>query len=531
MNSLHGSGFIRPLKRQREVLYLPVTGHSVVQGVAGSGKTTMALLRAQFMTEPGLEHSGRTLILTYNKSLCSSIEGYIRQQGLSVPGRHGVTAANYHRLIVADLCRLKGKRSFKYPSAKDGDELISKAVAEVMAENSEVSLFRRPLEFFKDEIEWILRMGISSVDEYVEAERIGRGRHVLLRAQRPYMYQVMENYLKLLRKSGFDYDWNLVVVDWCRELEAGKISFPYRHVIIDEGQDLPLCLIRALGSACGGLGITEAVSYEDGDVKIDADDDSYDLDDSDPADSTDADSNSPDSAQSNKKPGSLTFFVDEAQQIYGPRISWKKAGLNIKKVWRLTENYRNTAEIFNLARTLAESYEDEDSSDKNLSDSSTPHGHGQKPFLYKCSSIDSRMNMLRDITDRFNTRKQRIGILVSTHKQMYEVKNSIFGSQTIANGGNDKMTPDNPGIYVSTIHSAKGLEFDVVVLPYMDAGFFSDPHTVTEDDKYAFSRMIKEYKTLYVAVTRAREELHIMFVDNLTAMMPDDQSLYQEGSV
>jgi len=40
----------KPIKKQREVLYLPVTGYSAVLGTAGSGKTTLAL----YLSEPCL---------------------------------------------------------------------------------------------------------------------------------------------------------------------------------------------------------------------------------------------------------------------------------------------------------------------------------------------------------------------------------------------------------------------------------------------------------------------------------------------
>jgi ABC-type taurine transport system ATPase subunit len=35
-----------PIGRQKDVLYLPTQGHFVVLGTAGSGKTTLAVLRA-----------------------------------------------------------------------------------------------------------------------------------------------------------------------------------------------------------------------------------------------------------------------------------------------------------------------------------------------------------------------------------------------------------------------------------------------------------------------------------------------------
>lgn len=51
-----------PIGRQREVLYLPAAGHFVVLGAAGSGKTTLTILRAAIwqrleLTIPGQRFS------------------------------------------------------------------------------------------------------------------------------------------------------------------------------------------------------------------------------------------------------------------------------------------------------------------------------------------------------------------------------------------------------------------------------------------------------------------------------------------
>jgi hypothetical protein len=62
-----------PVERQREVVCLSASGHQVVLGTAGSGKTTMAILRAAFLSDPEMPQHGRTLLLTYNKALCAYI--------------------------------------------------------------------------------------------------------------------------------------------------------------------------------------------------------------------------------------------------------------------------------------------------------------------------------------------------------------------------------------------------------------------------------------------------------------------------
>ena len=58
-----------PKGRQREVLYLPPTGHTVVLGTAGSGKTTLAIHRAAWLSAGTTDGAGRTLLVTFNKAL------------------------------------------------------------------------------------------------------------------------------------------------------------------------------------------------------------------------------------------------------------------------------------------------------------------------------------------------------------------------------------------------------------------------------------------------------------------------------
>ena len=64
----------KPIKKQREVLYMPATGHSAVLGTAGSGKTTLALYRAAYLSEPSMPYAGRTLLLTFNKALVTYLK-------------------------------------------------------------------------------------------------------------------------------------------------------------------------------------------------------------------------------------------------------------------------------------------------------------------------------------------------------------------------------------------------------------------------------------------------------------------------
>src|SRR3989442_8054199 len=79
-----------PIGRQKEVLYLPTKGHFAVLGTAGSGKTTLAILRSAYLADPDTDHCGKTLLVTFNRALVS----YLRH--LQEHDFRDVVVENYH---------------------------------------------------------------------------------------------------------------------------------------------------------------------------------------------------------------------------------------------------------------------------------------------------------------------------------------------------------------------------------------------------------------------------------------------------
>src|SRR4051794_31579581 len=80
-----------PIGRQKEVLYLPAEGHVAVLGTAGSGKTTLAILRSAYLADPETDHSGRTLLVTFNRALVTYLN-HLASRELA-----NVTVENYHK--------------------------------------------------------------------------------------------------------------------------------------------------------------------------------------------------------------------------------------------------------------------------------------------------------------------------------------------------------------------------------------------------------------------------------------------------
>lgn len=92
-----------------------------------------------------------------------------------------------------------------------------------------------------------------------------------------------------------------------QELAKDTTARRYRHIVIDEGQDLSPEALRSLAEAA-------------------------------------------------QHGGSVTFFGDYHQAIYGQGLSWRSAGLNLgaRPVERFVDNYRNTAAIAHLAIALSQ---------------------------------------------------------------------------------------------------------------------------------------------------------------------------------
>ena len=70
---------------------------------------------------------------------------------------------------------------------------------------------------------------------------------------------------------------------------------------------------------------------------------------------------------------------------------------------------------------------------------------------------------------------------------------------------NSKVS-DKKGVRVMTMHASKGLEFKRVYLPDLNEGIIPSRKSVTDDE------LEEERRMLYVAMTRAKEELHLSYV-------------------
>ncbi|MGH8920472.1 MAG: AAA family ATPase, partial [Actinomycetes bacterium] len=228
-----------PQGQQRDVVYLREQGHCVVLGTAGSGKTVMAVHRARYLANaPGF--GGPTLLVTYNAILVA----YLRSLVGELPG---VTVQSYHP-FARDWLRHRAGLSFRICSREQRRVFVGTAVAGVRgAGEQKRAVLQRPVDFFLDEFDWLAGQGITDFDSYLDGRLERRGRVTALQpADRALVHRVHLRYREILAAQGFDSDWSDLPGELNRALADDRLARPYRHVVVDEGQDFSPEMIRSL---------------------------------------------------------------------------------------------------------------------------------------------------------------------------------------------------------------------------------------------------------------------------------------------
>lgn len=464
-------GKIVPKGRQSDAIYYDPHRDLVVLGTAGTGKTTMAVLRARFLADPVGTNGGPVLLVTFNNALVR----YLRHL---VPEELGnVTVETYGRFArgyLASIGKMPHRGGFAQGWELNG--LVARAVAKVRLGYTPGSkFFDRNTGFFVDELAWISEMGIATEAEYLAVARVGR-KVGMDEARRKAVWKIRDAYLEARTAAGIPYDWSDVASAVRRRLAADTRPRVYRHVVIDEGQDLSPEAIRSL---------KEVV----------------------------------------QPGGTVSFFGDYHQQIYGQGLSFRQCGLDIKAVDRFQDNYRNTAAIAKVAISMsAMPHMKGDTED--LVVPVAPKASGTLPGLVSCPDSDTEVAAVQQIS-KDQAGAGTVAILARTWPAARAAARGLT-ARPLKENSSVAWDP-SPGIYYGTYHSAKGLEFDVVLLPFCS------------DDRLPHSEVVRSYgeddansrdgKLLYVAVTRAKAELTVTYTGTRSALLPDDSSLWQELSL
>lgn len=426
--------FLHPV--QRKLAMGDRSGPVRILGGAGTGKTVLALHRTKWLAKNRTAEGQKVLFTTFTRNLALDVEQNLKSLFLDDPDLAKVEVCNLDRWVHRFLSQRNYEHKIIY---KRDDEAWERAL---QAASAEAGLDEG---FYADEWDQVVAaQGVQSLDEYRRISRVGR-KSILSRSKRDLAWPVFEEYrAQLSAKRMKDVD------DAYRDaaqLLAETPRCPYSAVVVDETQDFgpqALRLIRALVPA----------GHND-----------------------------------------LFFVGDGHQRIYSKhKAVLGRCGIDIRgRSRKLYINYRTTEEIRRLAVSTLEG-RDIDDLDGGLDDNCRYKSlsHGPAPDIVTASDKNEAVKVVVECVQAWiaESPAPAVCVMLPTVRLRDEVagalKNENVGVSVIDAESVDQ--PDSRTVRVSTMHRAKGLEFDRVVVVLPEA----------EEDSLDFSRLI------YVALTRAK---------------------------
>lgn len=439
---------VEPSDEQWKILGDVKPGFRLIRGAAGSGKTTTALLRLRELSETRLRrrerlgHSDpvRVLVLTFNKTL----GGYISELA------HRSTP-NDEALDLEIVTFSKWARGL----VGTVDILDRPQAAAILRPQIDALIGLKRFDYFADEIEYVLgRFEPTNRQEYLSVQREGRGTapRVERSLREALLNEVIPAYEAEKARRGM-IDWNDLAV----LAGAAEPSLLYDVVIIDEAQDFSANQVRTV-------------------------------------------------LRHLEEDHSTTFVLDAVQRIYPQSFRWSEVGITARPeiIRTLATNFRNTAAIAAFARQLVEGLPLED--DGTLPDFSSCVRPGAKPVVVS-GKYSAQMKVMLDRLERSaDLETESVAILKPKGGRWFDEARKALRSRGIEYcelTRQDEWPAGDEVVALSTIHSAKGLEFDHVLLPGLSQQV--TPHGPEQDD----GDLQRLRRMLAMAAGRARKSVMV----------------------
>jgi mRNA-degrading endonuclease RelE of RelBE toxin-antitoxin system len=438
-------------------------GPTMVRGGAGTGKSTVALYRVKALLErPGATGRERVLFTTYTRALLT-VTRQLLEQLLTPDQLRRVEVATCDQIAWRVVSRARALRAFE----ADGASL--RRLADLRARHQpggsafESRLRARALDRLTDgwlleEFDWILDgRGLSGLDEYLTTPRPGRGLPLNERA-RTAVWELHQAFLAECKHERYPA-LRREALGLSRE--GGAVE-RFDYVIVDEAQDLSPVFLALMAEICS-------------------------------------------SAEG------LFFAADNKQSLYSRNYSWSSAHPRLQFRGRtalLRRNYRSTREIDRAAFGLLHADEGED-----LAGSDSPYD-GPLPVLVKDVAPGAQatwiVRFVRQMARHLHLKTSAAAVLVPG-----AAIGEALARELVAQGLDARFFPGRDldlkqdVVRLLTLHTAKGLEFPIVVIAGLETGAWPVPEDFDEPGLFD-ERARHERRLLYVGMTRAMRGLMLL---------------------
>jgi DNA helicase II / ATP-dependent DNA helicase PcrA len=479
-------------KEQNAIIRNEEARHLIIQGVAGSGKTSIALHRIAFLLYRFKDtiSSEDILIVSPNKVFASYISNVLPELGEETVAETSMEEIANEILEyqvkfqsffeqVAELLAKNDTKFIERIQFKSSSEILKKLDEYVnYLENegfnvTDITVKGKPVPawFIRDTFKRYIRLPllkrfnevvreiVESVFRHYRVEIQYKDRTDLHNAIRkmfpsynPRMlykgfYEWLGKPTLLKTKAGNTYEWSDVYafIYLKSRLEGIKSNPKVKHLVIDEMQDYSEVQYKVL-----------SMLY----------------------------------------PCKKTILGDINQSVNpfsSSNLSVIEKVFSDATTMTMNKSYRSTYEITQFSKRI-----------NQKKDIEAIERHGEEPKLILCKNSKDEIEAIKSLINQFEKSEfNSLGIICKTQKQadsLYEELKPIY-SINLLNAGSVAF---GKGIVITTAHLAKGLEFDKVIV-----AFCTDKNYQTEPDK----------QMLYVACTRAMHKLFLTYTGMVSKLI------------
>lgn len=474
--------------------------HMLINGSAGSGKSLTLLYKLLKVMDQENEQK-RILYCSFNSTLIEDAKKRLNQSPKyhEIKGKHVLHMKTFHNMATeilksmsfhnAEFLRMNLNNMHRYE-----DLILRRTTALIEQFKNSEEYNKLPAEqqlykthdgkFLLEEILWMKANGFVTFDSYYKCERSGRGGIPrLTKEQRRTIYFLFEQYQKMLKQKFNNHldleDYALLLLKHFDEIPE---KLKYDYIFVDEVQDLQAMQLKAL-------------------VKF------------------------------HKR--SIVVTGDPKQRIYKRSpFSYRELGLNIegRKNRNLRVNYRSTKQIMRLASSI----QFLDVENDRMDDQKFVR-EGEKPSIYYLKDKKEITNHLIQQINQIRVKDPAATIAIihrlevdgkSTNESTiyYELNRQFDVIKTSEYARRFDFAKEKNPVFFTDAFSVKGLEFDYVFIIHFDINHYPSKKRIAELDKKAggntesdtyeadFNSILNdEKKILYVAITRARKEVQLMY--------------------
>lgn len=450
----------------------------LVNGVAGSGKTLIALNRALMLAQ--LFPAQRILLLIHNTPIVADIKARLHAARGGVPENLEIIT------FFAWAARQWSRLFSKWPNMPENPDHVSGLVNRYRLQWPELKPSDQQLA---DEFDFINACFIAGESQYQAANRTGQG-FALRAKERAMVWPLYEAVTAALARSHLRM-WSALPRDICLAQDHRRLE-RYHHILVDEAQFFALSWIQVVKLAL-------------------------------------------------ESQGQLFLCADPNQGFMKSRLSWKGVGLDVAgRTRKLRKSYRTTRAILQAAsQLLAEAARGDP--DDYLEPDYEGMGAGAPPVLiYADTPQDAVDRLVNEVDAAARTLLPLASLLVIYGDKVNKALlvrelGERFGADRIwwlNRKEHKKMPPRGYGpdyLRVAYLETATGLEASVVFLVGLEN--LLAQNTLPDVGAETQAQMREEHaRKLYMAMTRAGQRLILVSSARLpdvieTAFMPAEKPL------